>query len=286
MQWSSVCQSSYGAVLLVLCSELSTTASASLAKSMFALLPPESVTALRLGCSALVLCFIFRPWRSGLPRHAWRSTALYGLALGCMNLLFYMAIQRVPLGVAVGIEIMGPLSVAVFTSRRWVDFVWIGLAVCGLSLLLPLGHFTAAIDPVGVCFAAGAGSCWALYIVFGKKASGSSGPASVCIGMLGGAALVFPLGLHAGGMALFAPHALALGFFLGIISSALPCGLEMYALSRMPARTFGTLMSLSPALAALSGFLFLGETLGGVQWVGLLLIVAASMGTSASSKAG
>ena len=280
----SLRESPYFAVLLVLCAEVSMTSSASLAKSMFAMLPPEGVTALRLSCSALLLYAAFRPWRTGLPRGAWRSTALYGLSLGAMNLLFYLAIGRVPLGVAVGIEIMGPLTVAALTSRRPVDFCWIGLALAGLSLLLPLRQCGGALDPLGVCFAVGAGTCWALYIVFGKKAGGAGGPVSVCVGMLAGAALVLPIGVHASGAALFRPLHLGYGLALGLISSALPYVLEMAALSRLPARTFGTLMSLSPGLAALSGFLFLGERLDMWQWMGLACIVAASMGASASGR--
>ncbi|MDD2966580.1 MAG: EamA family transporter [Desulfovibrionaceae bacterium] len=283
MNRSEWAKSSYASLLLVLFSEISMTSSASLAKSMFAVLPPTGVTALRLGCAALILAMIFRPWRRGLPAGSWPATIWYGISLACMNLSFYLAIERIPLGVVVGIEIMGPLGVAVLNSRKKMDFLWIGCAVLGLALLLPLRDFAQAIDPVGLLFAVCAGLFWALYIVFGKKSSGQTGPISVSIGIGLGALLILPLGLWEAGSQLFSPVMLAYGFALGIISSALPYSLEMMALRRLPARVFGMLMSLSPALAALSGFLFLGEILSFAQWGGLCCIVAASAGTSLTS---
>lgn len=282
MNRSAWAKSSYSSLLLVFFSEISMTSSASLAKSMFAVLPPAGVTALRLSFAALILAIIFRPWRRGLIG-SWRATIVYGVSLACMNLCFYLAIARIPLGVVVGIEIMGPLGVAVVNSRKKMDFLWILCAVVGLGMVLPLRDFAQAIDPVGVLFAVAAGLFWALYIIFGKKSSGQTGAISVSIGMGLGALLILPLGLWQSGSLMLSPTILAYGFALSIISSALPYSLEMIALRRLPARVFGTLMSLSPALAALSGFFFLGEMLSLSQWCGLCCIVIASAGTSITS---
>mgnify|MGYP005803576657 FL=1 len=197
---------------------------------------------------------------------------------------FYQAISRIPLGVAVGLEFTGPMAVAMLSSRKMTDFVWLVLAATGLYLLLPL-RATDNIDTLGAIFALCSGVCWGLYIVFGKKA-GNSGDsaASVALGMLVGACFIFPFGLVSAGSSMFSPSVLPLAIVLGIFSSALPYGLEIYALKNLPSRTFGILMSLEPALAALSGFIFLQETLSSGQWLALGCIIIASIGATVSAR--
>lgn len=267
-------------VCLILMSMVSIQCSASFAKTLFALTTPQGVTALRLGFSALILLLVFRPWRRKVPVGAWRHIIAYGIALGCMNLTFYMAIQLIPLGVAVALEFCGPLALAMVASRRLLDFVWIALAVFGVLALLPLGPVSSGVDPVGCAFALGAGLCWALYIVFGKKAGAINGTSSVALGTLVGALLIFPVGLASAGTQLFSPALLPGALLIGIFSSALPYGLEMIALEKLPAQTFGILMSLEPALAAFSGFLFLHEQLSLLQWMALACVTTASMGAT------
>jgi inner membrane transporter RhtA len=197
-----------------------------------------------------------------------------------MNYLFYLSIQRIPLGVAVALEFTGPLAVALFGSRRPIDFVWVALAVLGLWFLLPLGQNIAHVDLIGAALALGAGACWAVYIITGQRAGEEHGPATVAMGSLIAALVFVPIGAFQAGEVLLQWSILPLGLGIAILSTALPYSLEMIALTRLPTRTFGTLMSMEPALAAVSGMLFLGETLTGTQSLALLAIMAASMGST------
>lgn len=267
-------------ILILLVAMLSIQSSASLAKSLFAVLSPAGVTALRLLFSSIILLIVLKPWRFPISPAEWRPIIIYGLALGCMNLTFYTAIQRIPLGIAVALEFTGPLAIAMWSARRVVDFLWAGFAVAGVCMLLPLTGSLDAIDPVGAVCALGAGVFWALYIIFGKKAGMANGTACVALGTLIAALVIFPVGLASEGMGLFALSVLPYALFIGIFSSALPYGLEMIALARLPAQTFGILMSLEPALGALSGFIFLNEQLSLTQWVALLCIIVASAGAT------
>ncbi|VTM16191.1 Inner membrane transporter rhtA [Raoultella terrigena] len=178
-----------------------------------------------------------------------------------MNYLFYLSIQRIPLGIAVALEFTGPLAVALFGSRRPLDFVWVVLAVLGLWYLLPLGQDVAQVDLTGALLALGAGACWAVYILTGQRAGEEHGPATVAMGSLIAAVIFVPLGMLQATDTLFQWSLLPLGLAIAVLSTALPYSLEMIALTRMPTKTFGTLMSMEPALAALSGMVFLGETL-------------------------
>ncbi|TWI54307.1 inner membrane transporter RhtA [Pseudomonas duriflava] len=271
-------------VLLLLISMTSIQSSASLAKSLFPVLGPEGVTALRLLFSALILLVVMRPWKALARGNAWKTLIGYGVALGVMNLSIYLAMQRIPIGIAVAIEFTGPLAVAMFASRRLIDFVWIILAVIGLYLLLPIGHAAGGVDPLGAVFALLAGLCWALYIVFGKKAGATYGAATVALGSTVAALVIFPVGVFQAGSRLLDPTLLPVVLTVAILSSAIPYALEMQALTRLPSQTFGTLMSLSPALGALSGFVFLNETLTLAQWFALLCIVIASIGATLTIK--
>jgi inner membrane transporter RhtA len=257
---------------------------AALAKSLFPLVGAEGTTALRLSLAAIILCLVMRPWRKRLNTAAWRSLVAYGSALGGMNLMFYMSLKTVPLGIAVALEFTGPLVLALVSSRRAIDFIWIALAVFGLILLLPSKQATAQLDPVGAGLALSAGVCWALYIIFGQKAGAEHGSHTVALGTLVAALIVFPIGVVQAGSSLFHWAVLPVAIAVAILSSALPYSLEMFALTRLPARTFSTLMSVEPAVAALSGLIFLHEQLITTQWLAVGAIILAAIGTATTVK--
>lgn len=256
---------------------------AALAKSLFPVVGASGVTALRVGISAVILVAAWCPWRRHLALADARAIVLYGGALGAMNLLFYQSLRTIPLGVAVAIEFVGPLSVALFSSRRSADFAWIGLAVIGLGLLLPL-HDQATIDPLGAAYALAAGVCWALYIVFGQRAGQAHGGQAVSLGMAVAALLAAPFGIVEAGAKLLEPQALLTGLIVAVMSSALPYSLEMYGLRRLPRQVFGVTMSLEPAVAALAALVVLGERLSPLQGVAIGCVIAASAGITAGSR--
>lgn len=270
------------AVLLI--AMLSLQGGASLAKSLFPAVGATGITALRLGFGTLILCVIFKPWRLRFSREQRLPLLMYGLALGTMNFTFYLAIRTVPLGVAVGLEFTGPLALALFGSRRPLDFVWVLLAVIGLWFLLPFGTGMTAIDPLGAALAVSAGACWAIYILAGQRAGAEHGPATVAIGSLIASVIFVPLGLTFAESGIWTWAVMPVALLVAMLSSAIPYSLEMIALTRLPARIFGTLMSLEPAMAAFSGMLFLGETLTGLQWLALLAIIIASAGSTLTMR--
>lgn len=271
-------------VLVILIAMLSIQSGASLAKSLFPLIGAPGVTALRLALGTVILIVIFKPWRLRFTKEQRKPLLLYGLSLGAMNYLFYLSIQTVPLGIAVALEFTGPLAVALFSSRRAVDFIWVALAVLGLWFLLPLGQDVSHVDLPGAALALGAGACWAIYILSGQRAGEEHGPATVAVGSLIAALVFVPIGVMQAGDALWHWSVLPLGLGVAILSTALPYSLEMVALTRLPTRTFGTLMSMEPGLAALSGMVFLGETLTLTQWLALLAIITASMGSTLTMR--
>lgn len=254
---------------------------ASIAKSLFPVIGATGTTSIRLILAATLLLIVMRPWQRPLSRRAWKSTLIYGVSLGIMNLLFYQALQTVPLGIAVALEFTGPLAVAMLSSRRWLDLLWVALAVLGLILLLLLGDDSSGpIDPYGAACALGAGVCWALYILFGQKAGAINGAQSATLGITIAAIVIAPVGLVDVGTAIFDFDVLPLALAVAVLSTALPYTLEMIALPRLPTQTFGTLMSLEPAVGALSGLLFLGQQLGLLQWMAIGLVITASIGTT------
>lgn len=268
-------------VALLLVAMCSIQSGAAIAKSLFPLVGATGTTSIRLILAALLLLAVLRPWRRPVGRRAWKPIAIYGVALGFMNLLFYYALQTVPLGIAVALEFTGPLAVAMFSSRRWLDLVWVALAIFGLILLLLLGDgHSDAIDPVGAACALGAGVCWALYILFGQRAGSVNGAQSAALGITIAAIVIAPVGLIDVGTAIFAPEVLPYALAVAVLSTALPYTLEMIAMPRLPTQTFGTLMSLEPAIGALSGLLFLGQLLSGLQWTAIGLVITASIGTT------
>jgi inner membrane transporter RhtA len=270
-------------VLALLTGMVSMQSGAAIAKGLFPSLGASGTAALRVGFSALVLIVVWRPWRRSLPLRDAGWIGLYGGALGAMNLLFYLSLTRLPIGLAVAIEFTGPLTLAIAGSRRLADLGWIALAVLGLALLLPLGG-AGGLDPVGIALALAAGAAWALYILFGQRAGRIDGGQAVSLGMLVAAMVAAPAGLAEAGPALFLPTSLVLGFAMAMLSSALPYSLEMVALRRLDRTTFGVLMSLEPAVAAIVAFLLIGERLTPVQWVAISLVIAASAGVTAAAR--
>jgi inner membrane transporter RhtA len=257
---------------------------AALAKGLFPVLGPLGATTLRLLLAALLLALVFRPWRGGLPAGGRRAIAGYGIALGLMNLCYYLALARAPMGIVVAVEFTGPLAVAIAASRRPVDFLWVLLAVAGLLLLVPWRSGTASVDGAGLGLALLSGFFWALYIVFGTRAGAVHGGRGVALGMIVAALVALPFGGDLLRDAVLDWKILGLGLAVATLSSALPYVLEMHAMQQMPTRTFGIFMSVEPAIAALSGFLFLGERLAALQFIAIACVVLASLGSAATSR--
>jgi inner membrane transporter RhtA len=270
-----------GALLLAM---VLITSGASLAKSLFPVVGAEGTTALRLAIAAIILAIFLRPWRVRLTAANWRPLLVYGLSMGGMNLLFYMSLTTIPLGIAIALEFIGPLAVAMMSSRRKRDFLWVAVAAAGLLMLLPMDGSTAGLDPRGVALALGAGVFWGLYILAGKRAGRDHGAAAASVGMIVAAIAVLPVGVAHAGAALLTPSVLLLGLGVAVLSSALPYTLEMFGLRTLPTQTFGTLTSGEPAVGALVGLLLLGEALPLIHWIAVGTIVLASIGTTLSAR--
>jgi inner membrane transporter RhtA len=223
-----------------------------------------------------MLLALWRPWRVSWTRGELLIVARYGVVIGLMNLCFYMSLKTLPLGTAIAIEFLGPLSVALAASRRPRHFLMVGLAVAGLSLLLPIRRGAGTLDITGVCYALGAAAFWALYIIFGRQAGRLHGGHAVALGMTTAALIVVPIGAVVAGAALLAPHTLLVGLVVALLSSAIPYSLEMVALKHIPPRSFGILLGLEPAVGALAGVVLLSERLPPVQWLAIGLVVLAS----------
>lgn len=271
-------------VAVILIAMLSIQSGASLAKSLFPLVGAPGVTALRIVLGTAILVAIFKPWRLRFKKEQRLPLLFYGLSLGAMNYMFYLSIQTIPLGIAVALEFTGPLAVALFSSRRPVDFIWVVLAVLGLWFLLPLGQNVAEIDLTGAALALGAGACWAVYILTGQRAGEEHGPATVALGSVIAAIVFVPIGMAQATASIWQWSVMPIGLAVAVLSTALPYSLEMIALTRLPTRIFGTLMSMEPALAAISGMVFLGETLTFTQTLALCSIIAASMGSTLTMR--
>ncbi|MFK4870542.1 EamA family transporter [Novosphingobium sp. ZW T3_23] len=264
---------------MVLASMIAQNFGATIAKQMFVAVGAFGVTGLRVFLAAAVLMLLRTPWRRPLSREVLPSLFLYGCMLGLMNLLIYQAFARLPIGIAIGIEVLGPLSIVLAGSRRALDLVWFAAAATGLVLLLPL-RVENGLDPLGLAFAAGAATCWALYIVFGKRVATTLGADAVAWGMVVAACINMPLAVTFAGGALLDPLILLSGLGIALLTSVLPCMLEMEAMRRLPSHVFGVLLSAAPAVAAIAGFFVLGETLLPVQWLAIVAIVCASCGSA------
>jgi len=269
------------AIVALLAAMASFQAGASIAKTLIPTIGAPGTAALRVGLGALIVALVQRPWRA-MPK-SWKWIVIYGLSLGTMNLVFYMSLRTIPLGIAVALEFTGPLAVAALTSRRISHFVWLALAVVGLLFLLPLSLTATRIDPVGAGFALAAGALWAIYIVFGQRAGVAHGPTASAWGMLIGSCVAVPIGVASARTTLLDLSVLPLGLAIAVLSSSLPYTLEMFGLRNLSARVFGTLMSLEPAFGALAGLVFLGERLTAVQTLAIAAVTAASIGTAAGA---
>jgi inner membrane transporter RhtA len=267
-------------IAAMLCFQLGAT----MAKGLFPAVGASGTAALRLALSAIILLAVWRPWRLRLRRNEIRVILIYGLALGWMNFFFYLSLRFIPLGIAVALEFTGPLALAMAASRRAVDFVWILMAGLGLLALLPLGIGSAQLDLVGVGCGLAAGACWALYIHFGRKAGAAHGGQTTALGMTIGAIVIVPIGAAQAGVQMLSPAILPAALGVALLSSAIPYSLEMLAMPRLPTRTVGVLMSLDPALGAVAGLLFLGESLTWIQWAAIASIMAASAGSAATGR--
>ena len=258
--------------VLVLTGVVSVQVGAGLAARLFTQIPPAAVTALRLWTAAALMAVVgARPLRQNLAalvrRRSWRDAAVvaaFGLTLAVMNFSIYQAFSRIPLGIAVTIEFLGPLAVAVATSRRLIDLLWVALAGAGVALL--------------------AGAAWAAYIILsratGRRFPGASG---LTIAMLVAAVVIVPVGVTAGRGALLRPGILATGLAIGLLSSIIPYTLELEALRRVPARVFGIWMSLEPAVAALVGLVMLGQALAVSEWAAIVCVMVACAGAARGS---
>ena len=261
-------------------------AGTSLAKGLFPFVGAEGTTTYRLVFSTLLLMAFWRPWRRAWTWADVPILVLFGATLGLMNLLFYNAIKTVPFGLAIAVEFTGPLAVALWSSKKPLDFVWIVLAVAGMGLILPLGNASgadmqaAAIDPVGIAYALGAGACWAVYIVVGQRVADRIGAFATPMGMLVAALLVTPVGISVAGSSLLNPEWMLAGLGIALLSSAIPYSLEMYSLKHLPKQTFSILLSLEPAVGAFAGWLVLSEQLNTQQLGAIGLIMVASMGSA------
>jgi inner membrane transporter RhtA len=263
----------------VLLAVLSVQGGAAMAKGLFPVLGAAGTAGVRIVVSAVMLLAVFRPPLTRFRAEQWRAVLPYGVALGVMNAVFYLAIARIPLGLAVTLEFVGPLGVAVVGSRRALDLAWVVLAGAGIALLAPWSG--SGVDPLGALFALVAGACWAAYIVLGGRVSRVlPGGDAVAAGMVVAALTVLPFVLASRGFAHLTPRVLAAGAAVALLSSAVPYTLEMNALRALPARTFGILMSLEPAVAAVCGLVFLGEYLTMAQWLAVALVIAASAGAT------
>ena len=272
-------------VPLVLTGICSVQVGAAVGATIFDEVGASGTTLLRLGMAALVAAVVFRPDPRGHSAADLRLGALLGLTLGVMNLAFYEALDRMPLGVAVTIEFAGPLGLAVALSRRRLDYVWAGLAAAGIVLLADPGG--GGLDPAGLALILLAAACWAGYILLSQRA-GRVFPGTRGIGLALVVAAVVPIGpgIAQGGAELLEPRFLLIGLLVGVASSVIPYTLETEALRRMPAHAFGVLMSLEPAVAALAGLLILGQELGWRELVAMALVVAASIGVTRAAAPG
>lgn len=270
-------------IALLILAMVSIQTGASFAKGLFPLAGAAGTTAIRLFFATVILWALCRPWKSSFKKSDLKNLFIYGASLGFMNLTFYVALERIPLGLAVTLEFVGPLTLSTISSRRKIDFLWVILAAAGIYLIMPQTQVGAATDIVGIIFALIAGLFWAFYIHFGAKAAKDlQGGIAAAIGMGFAALVALPFGLAIDGEKLLNSSLIPMGLLVAVLSSALPNSLEMISLKKMPTKTFGILMSLEPAIASLIGLILLRETLTMTQWMAILCVIVASLRSSLS----
>lgn len=274
------------AVGAVLGSIFSVQGGASIAKCLFHLLGPGGAVTLRVGIAGLILACVNRPPVLHFRRRQWKWVLLYGLSIGAMNAVYYYGIRRVPLGVAVTVEFIGPLGLALAVSRRAVDFLWAVLAAAGIVLIVPwAGSSADGLDPLGLALVFVAGLFWALYIVATNRITRIMRPSdAVTLGMCVATLVVLPTGLVSGDLFRLDAKMLLIGLGVALFSSVVPFSLDLYAMKGLKEKTYSILMSLEPAVAALSGFVFLGERLTGLQCLAMACVIAASAGATATAE--
>ncbi|RYD79848.1 MAG: DMT family transporter [Sphingobacteriales bacterium] len=267
----------------VLLSIVSVQGGAAIAKGIFPVLGAAATSSLRIVLSAIILVIYNRPDIRNLTKSQWKLVSIYGVTLGLMNLVFYLAIERIPLGLGVTLEFIGPLVLALTGSKKALDFIWVILAAAGIALIAPWS--SKGLDLIGILLALLAGVFWASYIIIGGRISKimDSGKA-VTIGMLFASVVIIPFALAGGIVNNITPGLFFSGLALALLSSAIPFTLEMKALRKMPAKTFSILMSLEPAAGALSGLIFLHEHLSVFEWMAVFLVVIASAGATLTKK--
>lgn len=271
-------------VLLVFLAVGSVQFGAALARTLFDDAGPAGTVFLRVVFAAVLLAVLWRPAVRGHSRDDWRLIIAFGLSLAFMNLFFYESIDRIPLGLAVTFEFVGPLGVAIAGSRRTQDFLWVALAAGGILLISAPG--SSDLDAVGVVFALLAGGCWAAYILLSARTGRAfPGGGGLALAMCVSAVVLVPFGIPAAGGALLDPHVLLIGAAVAMLSSAIPYSAEFEALRRMPEHVFGVLLSLEPAVASLAGYLVLDQGLSARELAGIALVTAAVAGAVASTRA-
>lgn len=263
--------------LMVVIALSSTAMGAAFAKMVIQSSSIMGAVGLRIAIAALIIAFIRRPWKRQVPRELRPALFIYGIMLGLMNLLIYESFSRIPIGIAVAIEALGPLSVALLQSRRVTDLLWLGIAVAGLVFLIPRGS-SDHLNWTGVAFAAASGVCWALYIVSGKRVAAEMGGDAAAWGLLIATLGFLPAGIVEAGSSLLTANIVGGMIIVAVLSSALPYSLEIKAMQRLPSGSFALISSAAPPIGALAGYLLLAERLTSMQWSGILCIVIASAG--------
>jgi inner membrane transporter RhtA len=257
---------------------------AALAKDLFPAIGPTGAAALRLLFGSLMLLALVRPWRNW-PKDAPLASMLgLGLAMAGAIQMFYLAIDHLPLGIAIAIQFLGPLAIAVFGSRRAIDFLWAVLAAVGVWCLVAAGASGERIDPIGVAWAIGAGASWAGYILLGRRVTASFGNATAAIAVSIAAIIIIPIGYASAGAAIFSIDLIPLALLVALFSAAIPFSLEFFAMPRMPPRVFAVFMSIEPAFGVLFGFLILHENLTPVQIAGIAMVIVAAAGAAAGAR--
>ncbi len=276
------------AVVFMVLSMISYQISASFAKQLFMVLDPLTVTILRLVFASVIVCIMFRSWHilKRLSFLKWRDLLCYSAALGFMNILFYMSLGKLPQGIAVGLEFIGPLGLALLSIQRRSDYLWVGLAILGIALMVPWGQAQSEqFSLIGAACALAAGLCWAFYIYFGQKVVQQNiGMHALTIAISLSALSLLPIGLYHDAAALIETQYWGKALAIAVLATAIPYALDLQALKFLSKLSYGTLSSLSPALAALTGLLLLGEKIGLLQWIALLCVMLASVGVTFRSR--
>ncbi|MPY25967.1 EamA family transporter [Shewanella sp. YLB-07] len=269
-------------VMAVALAMMSLTAGAALAKSMFSYIDPASVTAIRFIMSAVFLTCVLRAWEVQLTRDNIGTVVVYGSMIAGMNLFFYLAIETIPIGMALAIELVGPLCVSIVYSRKRSDVIWVALVAVGIAILLPTSTSVMNLDATGVLYALVAGAFWGAYVIAGKKAGRQHGQKAPALGLIVASILVFPIGIEKLSFSIIDWNVIMLIALIALLSSVIPLILEMKALRHLPTKTYGVLTSGEPVVGAAVGFFMLGEQLTTLQFLGLATIVIASIGTVTS----